>query len=159
MKSTEDLVTINGRAVVLQSSAETTLLEFLRDSLGLLGTKEGCSEGECGACTVLVDGKPLHSCIYPALATSGRRVETIEGIGSGLDLSSLQDALLASGGVQCGFCTPGFVMTLTALLREDLNPEPSQVASAIAGNICRCTGYAQIVEAVVTDLPSREDVS
>jgi len=149
----EDSVSVNGRSVTVKSSAGTTLLEFLRESLGLLGTKEGCSEGECGACTVLVDGQPLHSCIYPALAARGRTVETVEGIGKGGDLSSLQAALIAAGGVQCGFCTPGFLMTLTALLRDDPNPDPDQVARAVAGNICRCTGYAQIVEAVATELP------
>ena len=153
MTVAEDSVSVNGRSVTVKSSAGTTLLEFLRESLGLLGTKEGCSEGECGACTVLVDGHPLHSCIYPALAAQGRTVETIEGISKGGDLSSLQAALIAAGGVQCGFCTPGFLMTLTALLRDDPSPDPDQVARAVAGNICRCTGYAQIVEAVAADLP------
>ena len=153
MTVAEDSVSVNGRSVTVKSSAGTTLLEFLRESLGLLGTKEGCSEGECGACTVLVDGQPLHSCIYPALAARGRTVETIEGISKGGDLSSLQAALIAAGGVQCGFCTPGFLMTLTALLRDDPSPDPDQVARAVAGNICRCTGYAQIVEAVAADLP------
>lgn len=153
MTVAEDSVSVNGRSVTVRSSAGTTLLEFLRESLGLLGTKEGCSEGECGACTVLVDGQPLHSCIYPALAARGRTVETVEGISKGGDLSSLQAALIAAGGVQCGFCTPGFLMTLTALLRDDPNPDPDQVARAVAGNICRCTGYAQIVEAVATELP------
>ena len=153
MTVAEDSVSVNGRSVTVRSSAGTTLLEFLRESLGLLGTKEGCSEGECGACTVLVDGQPLHSCIYPALATQGRTVETIEGISKGGDLSSLQAALIAAGGVQCGFCTPGFVMTLTALLRDDPSPDPDQIARAVAGNICRCTGYAQIVEAVAADPP------
>ena len=153
MTVAEDSVSVNGRSVTVRSSAGTTLLEFLRESLGLLGTKEGCSEGECGACTVLVDGHPLHSCIYPALAAQGRTVETIEGISKGGDLSSLQAALVAAGGVQCGFCTPGFVMTLTALLRDDPSPDPDQIARAISGNICRCTGYAQIVEAVAADPP------
>ena len=153
MTVAEDSVSVNGRSVTVRSSAGTTLLEFLRESLGLLGTKEGCSEGECGACTVLVDGQPLHSCIYPALAARGRTVETVEGISKGGDLSSLQAALIEAGGVQCGFCTPGFLMTLTALLRDDPNPDPDQVARAVAGNICRCTGYAQIVEAVATELP------
>ena len=143
MTVAEDSVSVNGRSVTVRSSAGTTLLEFLRESLGLLGTKEGCSEGECGACTVLVDGQPLHSCIYPALATQGRTVETIEGISKGGDLSSLQAALVAAG----------FVMTLTALLRDDPSPDPDQIARAISGNICRCTGYAQIVEAVAADPP------
>ena len=153
MTVAEDSVSVNGRSVTVRSSAGTTLLEFLRESLGLLGTKEGCSEGECGACTVLVDGQPLHSCIYPALAARGRTVETVEGISKGGDLSSLQAALIAAGGVQCGFCTPGFLMTLTALLRDDPSPDSDQIARAVVGNICRCTGYAQIVEAVATELP------
>ena len=148
----ESLTDVNGRSVAVETRAGTTLLEFLRESLGLLGTKEGCSSGDCGACTVLVDGRPVHSCIYPAQAVEDRTVETIEGVADGIDLSPVQAALVAAGGVQCGFCTPGFVMTLTALLRDYPGPDPGRVALAVAGNICRCTGYAQIIEAVAEGL-------
>jgi aerobic carbon-monoxide dehydrogenase small subunit len=125
-------------------------LSVIRDRLGLTGTKEGCVEGECGACTVLVDGRPVDSCIYAAHAASGRTVTTIEGIGGAGDLvTPLQDALVRTGGVQCGFCTPGFVMTLTALLHENPAPTESETRMALAGNLCRCTGYSQIIDAVM----------
>lgn len=125
-----------------------TLLRTLRDRLNLTGTKEGCVEGECGACTVLVDGKPVDSCILATAALEGRRVLTVEGLSRDGALSSLQQAFVNHGAVQCGFCTPGFLMTLTALLDENPSPLPSEVREALAGNLCRCTGYRQIVDAV-----------
>ena len=148
LASTSTLV--NGRSVTIIGDGATTLLDFLRDSLGLRGTKEGCSEGECGACTVLIDSQPVTSCIYPALAAQGRTIETIEGVHEGADLSPVQKALVATGGIQCGFCTPGFVMTLTGLLRKEPNPNADEVAESLAGNLCRCTGYSQIVEAAMS---------
>jgi len=150
MNSVSASVLVNGRSVTIDGHGATTLLEFLRNSLGLTGTKEGCSEGECGACTVLIDGQPITSCLYPVLAAEGRHVETIEGVSEGSDLSPLQETLITAGGIQCGFCTPGFVMTLTALLRKQPNPTGEEVANALAGNLCRCTGYSQIVEAAIS---------
>jgi carbon-monoxide dehydrogenase small subunit len=121
----------------------------LRDELGLLGSKEGCDEGECGACTVLVDGESVDSCIVAALSVQDRAVETVEGLsGPDGELSPLQRAFVDAGAVQCGFCTPGFLMTLTAFLRENPDPSDDEIRTAIAGNICRCTGYTQILEAV-----------
>ena len=150
MNSTNTSALVNGRPVTINGQGATTLLEFLRNSLGLTGTKEGCSEGECGACTVHIDGRPITSCLYPDLAAEGRNIETIEGMNEGSDLSPVQKALVATGGIQCGFCTPGFVMTLTALLRKQPNPSSNEIASALAGNLCRCTGYSQIVEAAMS---------
>jgi aerobic-type carbon monoxide dehydrogenase small subunit (CoxS/CutS family) len=141
--------TVNGRSRQVPIEAAETLLGMLRDRLHLRGAKNGCSEGECGACTVLLDGKPIDACIYPAAAADGRDVTTVEGlVGPGEDLTALQRAFVATGAVQCGFCTPGFLMTLTALLAENKHPSPTEIRDAISGNICRCTGYQQIIEAV-----------
>ena len=142
-------LTVNGRLQVLDVDPGETLLDVIRERLLLLGTKEGCLEGECGACTVLIDGAPVDSCIVAALAVDGAEVTTIEGVGhrDGA-LSPLQEAMVRAGGVQCGFCTPGFVMTLTALLSETPQPTEYEIRMATAGNICRCTGYGQIVDAV-----------
>lgn len=146
-------LTVNGRPRELDVEVGTSLLTLLREHLHLSGAKEGCVEGECGACTVLVDGRPVDSCLYFAHAADGRAVTTIEGIGGPAGaMSSLQQALVAAGGVQCGFCTPGFVMTLTALLEENQAPTESEIRTALAGNICRCTGYSQIVDAVLSEI-------
>jgi carbon-monoxide dehydrogenase small subunit len=143
-------ITVNGTARTLDVAPHATLLQVLREELRLTGTKEGCDEGECGACTVLVDGAAVDSCIVAALAVAGSEVETVEGLSPlQSELSQLQRAIVSAGGVQCGFCTPGFLMTLTAFLRENPRPTPDEIRTAIAGNICRCTGYTQIVEAVV----------
>jgi carbon-monoxide dehydrogenase small subunit len=142
---------VNGRVRQFAIDAADTLLVLLRDRLGLIGTKEGCTEGECGACTVLVDGMPVDSCIYSAAAAAGRTVLTVEGLApADQPLTPLQQAFVRSGAVQCGFCTPGFLMTLTALLAEDPAPEGETVKTALAGNICRCTGYRHILEAVTS---------
>ncbi len=142
-------LTVNGRAHELDVPAQATLLDVLRDELGLTGTKQGCNEGECGACTVLVDGKAVDSCLLMALAAAGSEIVTVEGLAApDGTLSPLQRAFVEAGGVQCGFCTPGFLMTLTAALRETPAPSEDEIRAAIAGNICRCTGYTQIVEAV-----------
>ena len=142
-------LTVNGVEEQLEVAPHATLLSVLRDELALTGTKEGCDEGECGACTVLVDGEAADACLLVALSADGAKIETVEGL-SGKDgaLSQLQEALIQAGGVQCGFCTPGFLMTLTALLRENRSPSRDEIRDAIAGNICRCTGYTQIIEAV-----------
>ncbi len=142
-------MTVNGASYVLDVPGHATLLEVLRDDLGLTGTKEGCSEGECGACTVLVDGQAVDSCLVMALAAGGAEIDTVEGLAApDGTLSPLQRAFVEAGGVQCGFCTPGFLMTLTAMLRENPDPTEEEIRSAVAGNICRCTGYTQIVQAV-----------
>lgn len=140
---------VNGVERQLELQPDISLLAVIRERLGLLGTKEGCTEGECGACTVLIDDEPVDSCIYSACAAQGRSIETIEGVSPQVGLTGVQAALLDAGGVQCGFCTPGFVMTITALLRYDPDPTEQQIKEALVGNICRCTGYTQIIEAVI----------
>lgn len=140
---------VNGRPAELDVDPRATLLHVLREQLQLTGTKEGCVEGECGACTVLVDGRPVDSCLYAAHAAAGRDVTTIEGVGGRLgSMSPLQEAIVNAGGVQCGFCTPGFVMTITALLEESPTPTTDEIKKALSGNICRCTGYTQIIQAI-----------
>ena len=147
--------TVNGRQAEVEIDPSETLLAVLRDRLRLTGTKEGCNEGECGACTVLVDGLPLDSCIFSAGATSGRTVETVEGLTTDELGRDLQDAFVTAGGVQCGFCTPGFIATLVAVLRENPSPSEAEVRTALAGNICRCTGYSQILDAVGATVSGR----
>lgn len=139
---------INGTVENFDVQANCTLMDALREQLHLLGTKEGCREGECGACTVLIDGKPVNSCIYPAAAIEGRRVETIEGMVDPL-AEHVKSAMVEFGGVQCGYCTPGIVLSLTALLRRFPQADEVLIREALAGNICRCTGYAQIVDAAL----------
>ncbi|MDX1376732.1 MAG: (2Fe-2S)-binding protein, partial [Burkholderiales bacterium] len=124
------------------------LLEVLREDLNLPGTKHGCELGECGACAVLLDGEPVLSCLALAVECAGRSVETVEGLASGTTLHPLQAALTDLGGSQCGYCTPGMLMTAKALLDHEPNPSRERIREAIAGNICRCTGYQQIVDAI-----------
>jgi carbon-monoxide dehydrogenase small subunit len=140
--------TVNGREYEVAISPKRTLAEFLRDDLGLTGVKLGCGEGECGACTVLLDGRPVASCIVLALESQGREVLTIEGLADGPELHPLQRAFVKQGAIQCGFCTPGMILSAKALL--DRNPDPSEeeIRRALAGNLCRCTGYQKIVEAI-----------
>ena len=140
--------TINGRRYSLEVEPRKTLLAMLRDHLRLTGTKEGCSTGDCGACTVLLDGKPVTSCLILAVEADGREVTTIEGISRNGELHPVQQALLEKGGMQCGFCTPGFVLSSVALLEENPRPDEEEIRRALAGNFCRCTGYTKIVEAV-----------
>jgi aerobic carbon-monoxide dehydrogenase small subunit len=147
--------TVNGRQARVAVDPAETLLGVLRERLSLTGTKEGCNEGECGACTVLVDGLPLDSCIYSAAATAGRCVETVEGLADDDLGRDLQSAFVAAGGVQCGFCTPGFLTTLVAVLRDNPAPSEQEVRTALAGNICRCTGYSQILDAVAATISRR----
>jgi len=139
---------VNGREVAVTIGPGDSLLHVLRHDLALTGTKAGCEEGECGACTVLVDGLPVASCIYPALRCQGRRVETVEGLERADKLNPLQEAFIEAGAVQCGFCTPGMLMSAHALLRANPRPSSEQVAQALSGNLCRCTGYVKILEAV-----------
>jgi carbon-monoxide dehydrogenase small subunit len=125
------------------------LLEVLRGPLAHTGTKEGCGKGECGACTVLVDGEPVNACLFPALEAEGRRVTTIEGLGGpGPELSVVQQAFVEGGGIQCGFCSPGMILSATALLERHPSPTEEQIRRALVGNLCRCTGYEQIVRSI-----------
>jgi len=139
---------INGRSVQLEVPSGRRLLDILREDLGLYGTKEGCGEGECGACTVLLDGRPVLACLIVAAQAHGRSVLTVEGL-SGPRLHALQQAFIDAGAVQCGFCTPGLVMAACALLENHPQPTAQQVRAHLSGNLCRCTGYAQVVEAVL----------
>jgi aerobic-type carbon monoxide dehydrogenase small subunit (CoxS/CutS family) len=141
-------LTVNGQPYQLYAEADRTLLQLLRADLGLTGTKEGCDDSECGACMVLVDGRPVNSCCYLALQTSGREVTTVEGLADGTELGVLQRAFLEEGGVQCGYCTPGMLVSATALLRSKPRPSDDDIRQALAGNLCRCTGYNKIVAAV-----------
>ena len=139
---------LNGSEVTITVDAHKRLIDILRDSEHH-GTKEGCGEGECGACTVIVDGRAINSCLYPAFEIDGKNVTTIEGLlGSGNKLSVIQQAYVEKGGIQCGFCTPGMIMSTKALL--DLNPDPDEkeIRDALVGNLCRCTGYVQILDSV-----------
>jgi aerobic-type carbon monoxide dehydrogenase small subunit (CoxS/CutS family) len=141
-------LTVNGKPFEREVDAETRLLDLLREDLHLTGTKEGCGEGECGACTVLIDGRPVNSCLVLAPQADGANVLTIEGVADGDRLHPIQQAFVDAGGVQCGFCTPGFIMSAYALLRDTPDPTDDEIRSALEGNLCRCTGYGQIVEAV-----------
>ena len=144
-------LTVNGRNVDLDVAPYETLLTSLRNRLQLIGTKEACVEGECGACTVLLDGKPVDSCIYSTAASAGSLVTTVEGLrGPDGELSPLQQAFIDHFAVQCGFCTPGLLMTLSALLAGNPDPDRAEIHQAVSGNLCRCTGYVQILEAVET---------
>ena len=139
---------INGEPREALADTRDTLLEFLRDRLGLTGTKEGCSNGNCGSCTVLLDGQPICACLMLACEAEGARITTIEGVARGNELHPVQSALIAHGGTQCGFCTPGIVLAAVALLVDNPAPSNHEIRHAIAGNLCRCTGYDKIVEAV-----------
>lgn len=139
---------VNGRPVELTVAPNRRLLDVLRDDLGLTGTKEGCGEGECGACTVLLDGRPVNSCLVLAPEASGKKIVTIEGLSQNGRLHPIQQAFLEAGAVQCGFCTPGMILAAAALLEESPRPDERAIKTAISGNLCRCTGYVKIVEAV-----------
>ena len=139
---------VNGEAAPVSFAPYKTLLEVLREDLDLTGTKHGCELGECGACTVLLDGEPVLSCLALALECEGRRIETIEGLARGAELHPLQAAFADFGGSQCGYCTPGVIMTAKALLEKEPSPSRERIKEAISGNLCRCTGYQQIFEAI-----------
>ncbi len=141
-------LTVNGRAHTVTTAAHQTLLYLLRDDLHLYGTKDGCREGECGACTVLLDGQPVNACLVLAGQADGRNVVTIEGLAADGRLHPLQAAFVQAGAVQCGFCTPGLILSAVALLEQHPWPSDEQIRHALTGNLCRCTGYAQIFEAV-----------
>lgn len=141
--------TLNGLNVTVTVEGHSRLIDVLRGPLGHTGTKEGCGKGECGACTVIVDGRGVNACLYPTLEVEGKSVTTIEGLrGSGNELSSIQQAFVDHGAIQCGFCTPGMIMSTKALLDSNPDPTEEEIRSALLSNLCRCTGYVQIVEAV-----------
>ena len=139
---------VNGVAYRVELDPHTSLLDAVRDVIGLTGSKEGCDDSECGACMMLLDGEPVNSCSYLALQTEGLDVTTVEGLAEGDELAPLQRALLEHGGVQCGFCTPGMLISAAALLRKIPDPSDDDVRIALSGNLCRCTGYDGIVRAV-----------
>jgi len=126
------------------------LIDVIRDKLGLLGTKKGCGSGDCGACTVLVDGKPVTSCLILAISAIGKRIETIEGMGTEKELHPIQQSFIDKGAIQCGYCTPGLLLTAKALLDKNSHPSENEIREAISGNLCRCTGYVKIVDAIVS---------
>ena len=140
---------INDDAHELQIDGGETLLVTLRERLGMTGSKRGCNQGVCGACTVLVDGEPVRGCLQLSAACGERAITTIEGIADGLNLTPVQEAMVAHGGLQCGFCTSGMVLTLSAFLAENPKPTRDEVRQALSGNLCRCTGYTQIVDAAM----------
>jgi len=148
MRHAHLLLSVNGETVEASFAPYKTLLEVLREDLGLTGTKHGCELGECGACAVLIDGEPQLSCLLLGLECEGRAIETVEGMARGAELHPLQAAFADLGAAQCGYCTPGILLSAKALLAREPQPSPSRIKEAISGNLCRCTGYQQIVEAI-----------
>jgi carbon-monoxide dehydrogenase small subunit len=141
-------LTVNGIAYPVSLDPHLSLLRAVREVVGLTGAKEGCDDSECGACMMLLDGKPVNACSYLALQADGREITTVEGLAGNGGLAPLQRAFLEEGGVQCGFCTPGMLVSATALLRGNADPSDDEIRLALAGNLCRCTGYDGIVRAV-----------
>lgn len=141
-------MTVNGKAYSIEVKSNARLLDVLREDLELTGTKEGCSVGECGACTVIIDGETANSCLVLAASMEGKNITTIEGVTRNGELDEIQKKFIEHNALQCGFCTPGFVMTTKALLDSNPNPTKEEIEVALSGNLCRCTGYSQIVEAV-----------
>jgi carbon-monoxide dehydrogenase small subunit len=139
---------VNEEVYAIEVPANWTLLDVIREECGFTGTKQGCGNGECGACTVLLDGKPVNSCLVLALQANGRSVTTIEGLSKEGKMHPIQDAFIAHGAIQCGFCTPGMVLSVKALLDRNPKPKEVEIREALVGNFCRCTGYQKIVEAV-----------
>jgi len=139
---------INGQPWKGQVEPNEMLLDIIREKVGLTGTKKGCDSGECGACTVILDGQSVNSCIVPAIEVGGKEILTIEGLARGQELHSIQEAFISEGAVQCGFCTPGMIMSTKALLDSNPHPSNQEICQGLAGNLCRCTGYGRIVAAV-----------
>jgi carbon-monoxide dehydrogenase small subunit len=147
----KQLMRFNVNGVIYEEEIDhrRTLLEVLRENFGLLGTHKGCDEGQCGACTVLIDGKAVNSCLILAASVQGKKITTIEGLAQGEKLHPIQEAFVEAGAIQCGFCTPGMVMITKAFLDKNPNPTEEEAKRAISGNLCRCTGYFQIIDAVM----------
>ncbi|MEO7649556.1 MAG: (2Fe-2S)-binding protein [Bryobacteraceae bacterium] len=141
--------TVNGEARTLRVFPMARLLDVLREECGLTGTKEGCGEGECGACSVRIDGELVNSCLVPVLQANGTSIQTIEGVATGEQLHAVQQAFLECGGAQCGMCTPGMVMAAVSLLERNRQPDEGEIRHGLAGNLCRCTGYTKIFESVL----------
>ncbi|PZC52509.1 MULTISPECIES: (2Fe-2S)-binding protein [unclassified Mesotoga] len=142
--------TLNDETITMDIKEDIRLLDFLRDELGLTGTKEGCGEGECGACTVIIDGKAVNSCLVLLPEIDCSKITTIEGLSKNGELDPIQKAFIDEGAVQCGFCTPGMIMSTKALLDRKVNPSDEEIMEAIEGNLCRCTGYYKILQAIRT---------
>ncbi|HWS52819.1 MAG TPA: (2Fe-2S)-binding protein [Pyrinomonadaceae bacterium] len=147
---------VNGRAVTVRAYPMARLLDVLREELRLTGTKEGCGEGECGACSVLLDGELVNSCLVPVAQAEGAEVTTIEGVADGERLHAVQRAFVECGGAQCGICTPGMVLAAVRLLADNPRPDEADIREALAGNLCRCTGYTRIFEAVIKAVDSSQ---
>ncbi len=143
-------LTVNDLVETVDVPHNMTLLQMIREKLSLTGTKNGCSAGECGACTVLMNGEPVNSCMVLAAECDGAKIVTVEGLAKSGKLTGLQEAIIKSGGVQCGFCTPGMLISATALLKRNAHPTDAEIREAIVGNLCRCTGYVRIVDAIRT---------
>ncbi|MHB8916491.1 MAG: (2Fe-2S)-binding protein [Desulfocucumaceae bacterium] len=141
-------VEVNGQKYTLTVTSEETLLEVIRNRMSLTGTKEGCGTGDCGACTVIMDGRPVNSCLVLASEADGSKITTVEGLSRGGKMHPLQEAFINEGGVQCGFCSPGMIMSSKALLDRNPAPTEEEIKKALAGNLCRCTGYVKIIKAV-----------
>jgi len=148
MEEKEIKFVLNGKPYELEIKPWRTLLEMIREDLKLTGTKEGCSEGECGSCTVIMGGKPVNSCLVPAMEADGQEITTVEGLVDGEMLHPIQDAFFHHAGMQCGFCTPGMIMSSKALLDKNPDPNEEEIREGIAGNFCRCTGYTKIIESI-----------
>ena len=146
---------VNGKTVEAWVDPTWTLLRVLREELGLTGTKEGCGQGDCGACTVIMNGKAVHACLVLAMQAEGKEVETVEGLGTPEKLHPLQASFLNNGAVQCGFCTPGMLMSAAALLRKKPHPTEEEIKKGISGNLCRCTGYVKIIKAIAAVVNSQ----
>ncbi len=148
MKMKEIRFTLNGKPYALSVKPWRTLLELIREDLSFTGTKEGCGQGECGSCTVIMGGKTVNSCLVPALEADNQEIITIEGLVDGDNLHPIQDAFVEQAGMQCGFCTPGMIISAKALLDKNPNPSEEEIREGIAGNFCRCTGYTKIIESI-----------
>jgi carbon-monoxide dehydrogenase small subunit len=148
-------LSVNGKSRTFKGAPFTRLIDALREAFGLTGTKEGCGEGECGACTVLLDGEPVNSCLIPVCQADGRKVETVEGLGTPKKLSKLQQAFMEHGGAQCGICTPGMLVTGTAYVAGGGSAKDEDIREALAGNLCRCTGYQHIVQSVAAAIKGK----
>ena len=148
MHKTSITITVNGAAHTVETWPMMRLLDVIRENLGLTGTKEGCGEGECGACSIILDGRLVNSCLVPALQADGARIITVEGIATPEQLHAIQQAFIDCGGAQCGICTPGMIVASVSLLEQNPHPTEDEIRNGLAGNLCRCTGYTRIFEAV-----------